>query len=49
MQVDENKNSDSSVNEVSEVGSDSIAELDEKPRFGRRRRRATSSGVVSGE
>ena len=44
----ENENSDSSDNDHAEVSSGSVAELDEKPRFGRRRRRATSSGVVSG-
>ena len=53
---DESENSDNEeeVSDISDidsldVGSDSVAELDEKPRFGRRRRRATSSGVVSGE
>ena len=53
---DESENSDSEedVSDISDidsldVGSSSVAELDEKPRFGRRRRRATSSGVVSGE
>ena len=45
----ENENSNSSANDEPGNSSAGVAELDEKPRFGRRRRRATSSGVVSGE